>query len=743
LCFALILPSPAYAADAIEVTADDYALAAQWLRPNMVKLVKNLQVSPHWIGDTDEFWYRRDTADGHDFVVVEAASGEKKSAFDHVALAGGLKKAGFEDVDPDDLPFASFSYVDDRTAVTFTVTDDDAGPTGDYRCEFRGGCALVEETPAFAIPEGALVSPDGSRCVISEGGNLFLFDLKTGAKRALTSDGEEHFGYGLNYGNWQARFIPEARAGKRLPPMEAYWAPDSRHLLATRLDERHVEPYPFVVTAPHDGSFRPQLYQPRVPLVGEEPAKVDWFVFDTDTGRQVRLNLPYEELFHVHQDMLAIRKTWWSEDGARLWAVAWGLNLEGAYLYEIDTATGGYRTVIEEHMAPRTDTNSTSYNLPNVHVTADGAEVVWFSQRSGWGHLYLYDGKTGKLKKPITSGDWLVRDIIRVDDANRLIYFTGGGREGGNPYYRYLYRVDFDGSGLKLLTPETADHLINAPNDVLLFASGAGGLFSPSGSYIAYNYSTIDQPTRFVIRRASNAKLVAEVERADVSALYETGWTDPEPFVVKAADGATDLYGIIYKPIGFDPEVRYPVIDSQYASPLTAVVPHDFAAGLVGVPALIQPTNLRAMGFVCFVVDARGTTYRSRSWWTPAAPPTGRASFRTTRGSTSTPSGSRITWRRSGISPPTGRGWISSGWESTEVHTAASPRYGRCSSSPTSSRLPSPTPPPPSCRPCTPTTTGRPSTARPPMRTAATAGRRRHRAPSTTPTSTACSRPRT
>lgn len=398
--------------------------------------------------------------------------------------------------------------------------------------------------------------------------------------------------------------------------MECRWSPDSRYILAVRLDQRHVQPYPFLETAPHDGTFRPKLHMPRIPLTGEEPAKAEWYVLDIEKQTKHRVQLPYEKLFHVHQDMLAIRKVQWSGDGQRLFATTWGDNLSSAQIFEVELSSGSARPMVEESMAPRMDTNSTSYNPPNVHVTSDGQDAIWFSQRDGWGHLYWYDSGRGILKTQITEGQWLVRDLIHVDEANRWIYFTACGLEQGNPYYRYLYKVRFDGTEMKLLTPEKADHMLTGQDNDVLAIDGAQGyqVVSPSGQYVVYNYSTIHEPTKTAIRRTSDGSLISELEQADASALYESGWEDAEEFVATAADGQTKLYGVLYKPHDFDPELRYPVIDSQYASPLTAVVPRNFMMALVGVPSFQHPASLAALGFVVVSVDARGTTFRSKEF---------------------------------------------------------------------------------------------------------------------------------
>lgn len=549
---------------AAAITHDDYVHAEALLSNRIGALVLNERVVPHWLPGRDEFWYRRETQSGHEFVIVDAASGRKRP------------------VDKDYLCTV------ERTECTVT-------------------------TPANP---GMLVSPDGRWAAFTRDGNLWLRDLKNDQERALTNDGEANFGFGLTPDGWKAAFVPRLRSGVSPPPLESYWSPDSKRIIVSRVDQRHVAEYPFLESAPADGSFRPKVHPVRIPLIGERPATLEWFVFDVAAGTHRRIEYPYDQLLVLQQDLLAIRKTWWSPDHERLLAVAFGDNMESAFFFEADLKTGAVRTVIEERGQPRVDLNSTSYNPPNVRATSDGREVIWFSQRDGWGHLYLYDARTGALKNRITQGDWLVRDIVHVDERRRRIYFTGGGREPGNPYYRYLYRVNFDGSDLKLLSPEPGDHLITSPWNDVVSLDGAVGyeVISPSGRFAVYNSSPLGQITQTIIRRTSDASRVAVVETADATQLFAAGFRAPEEFVVKAADGKTDLYGVMYKPFDFDPNRKYAVIDQEYASPLTAVVPRSFAQAMQGVPAIGSSAAFARLGFIVVVIDARGTAYRSREF---------------------------------------------------------------------------------------------------------------------------------
>jgi dipeptidyl-peptidase-4 len=231
-----------------------------------------------------------------------------------------------------------------------------------------------------------------------------------------------------------------------------------------------------------------------------------------------------------------------------LYAAAYGDSLEAAYLLDVDISTGSVHTVIEEHMKPRMLLSSSAYDSPNVWVSPNGKDVIWFSQRDGWGHLYLYDGQTGKVRSQITQGNWLVRDLLKVDEERRRIFFTGVGRESGNPYCRDVHRVNFDGTDLKLLSPEPADHMLTNPDSIFSFdLSQPYDAVSPSGNFVVYNFSTPSQPTQTVIRSANDGRLISTFEKADATELFAAGYHAPEEFVVKAVDGKTDLWCLLYR----------------------------------------------------------------------------------------------------------------------------------------------------------------------------------------------------
>jgi len=609
------------------VTREDYARADQFEGAPLLRNLKNGLVIPQWIGQSDEFWYRRETAAGYEFVIVDAATGRKRLAFDHGALAQALTPITGSAVSAERLPFLSIAFNESRDSIHISIKDKD------YDCQLAPARCAIGKIPRAApeeinflnanlppVPyEGVLLSPDQQWGVTSKEGNLYLKNMHPGEERALTHDGQPDCGYGIYPGGWGPAAVARERAiaaGHSLLPMRSYWSPDSRTVIVTHTDQRHVAEYPMLETVPGDGSFRPKLHVFRLPLVGEVPPKLEWYAFDIPSGKSRRLDLPYDKLLVPQQDILALRKTWWSADNRHLYAAASGPDMEAAYFFDADIASGQVRTVIEEHMHPRMDLNSASYNPPNVYITKDGKDIIWFSERDGWGHLYLYDAQTGQLKNQITKGDWLVRDLIDIDESRKVIFFTGAGREGGNPYYRYLYRVNFDGTGLTLLSPEHTDHALTSPANEMGALEGAQGyqVLSPSRKYVVYNYSTPQTPGGTVIRTA-DGKLVSEFEKMDASALFAQGYHPPEEFVAKAADGKSELWSLVYKPSHFDPTKHYPVVDLEYASPMTAVVPRNFRQGLIGVPSPAPgPSALAELGFIVVAIDARSTTYRSREF---------------------------------------------------------------------------------------------------------------------------------
>ncbi len=570
-----------------------YEAAEAVLDTNVDALVLNERVAPHWM-DGATFWYRRSRSDGGEYVTV-GADGSSRPAFDHAAAATALGKLLGHSID----------------ARRLDVEDVHADGEVILRHEGRRfsidatGVSEIDPVPA-ALP-GLLVSPAGDRALFARDHDLWLCDLATGGETRLTDDGEESYSWG-QYPDSGLLGVVRRRSGLAFAPFGWSWSPGGDLLIGGRVDERAVEPYPFLEMVPQDGGVRPRVYSIRQPLVGEQGATAEAWSIEIATGRRTRIE--DGELQGVSEPFD------WSADGRRYFAATQSIDGRELGLAEVDPATGAVRTIMTERPPGFAGNNAELYNRPNIRIIGGGAQAIWYSERSGWGHLYRYDCATGEILNPITAGDWLVRDIIHVDEGRARLYFTASGREGGNPYHRRFYRVDFDGGNLILLTPDAADHMIDgAPIALLARLYGVPvppPVISPNGSLFIESHSTVTAPGTTYLRSTDDGRVVALLEQADASALFATGWTAPEPFTAKAADGETDLYGVIYRPSA-DAARPAPVIDGIYGGPQVTVVPHNFrnarkSLGGYGRAALAK------LGFAVVVVDGRGTPLRSRAF---------------------------------------------------------------------------------------------------------------------------------
>lgn len=581
---------------------DRYAAAEKLLGVVAAATIRNAAPAVRWVGDGSSCWYRRETGQGHEWIVLDAANGEHRPAFDHEQLAEALRGLGHK-AEAAKLPISVTTVEPD--AITFVLEKQR------FRHLRVGGepSVLGEVEPAH----GPSRSPDGKWLLSQRDGNLWLAAAGMEAQQ-ITTDGSPDDGYAIYHGNYKAGHIPRGRNDSNGQPAGVVWAPDSSKLIVWRVDQRHVQPYPYLETAPQDGSFRPKLHLPRMPLTGEAPPTIRWLCLDIATRTLVPLQLPEDQL-HLHQDWEAVRKWMWSADCSRVRAVLFGAHQKSAYLLDIDLASGSAAVVVSEHDEPRVELNTTSYSPVAVDVIGDLDEVIWYSHRSGWGHLYRYDGKTGHLLNAVTQGDWLVRDLIDVHPKTGRILFTASGREGGNPYLRSLYSVNPDGSDLRRLTPAEIDADINPGLSAIAKTLDFAGHLSPDRKFLAYTRSTVKQPPQTCILDIDDG-VERIIEEADVSALLAAGYMPPEEFVTLAADGETELHGLFYRPHALAPGAKAPLLVSQYASPLMAATPRGYVGAALGFGQWVSPAAHAALGSAVIVLDARGTTSRHRAFAT-------------------------------------------------------------------------------------------------------------------------------
>ncbi len=453
----------------------------------------------------------------------------------------------------------------------------------------RSRCELAECTDRNAdaatrrgrTPRHDVPSPDGTRTAFIRDWNLWVRDIRTGAETALTTDGVLDYGYATDNAGW-------SRSDR---PILA-WSPDSKKIATYQQDQRGVgEMYLVETKVGH-----PVLQAWKYPLPGDEKiTMIERVVIDVDAHKVTRLQMPPDQHRSTLCDDVACDDSWsdvqWAPDGSTLAFVSTSRDHKREVLRVADAVTGAVRDVLSESVATFYESGNGRVNwryLPKSN------EVIWFSERDNWGQLYLYDLTTGREKRQITTGSGNVTQLLRVDEANRLVYFLGVGKEQGrDPYFRHLYRVGLDGSQLMLLTPEDADH------DVTI---------APSGTSFVDVYSRPDVAPVAVLRAIDGTE-IATLERADVSRLVATGWTPPQPITVKARDGQTDLYGLLYKPTDFDATRKYPIINHIYPGPQTGSVgSRSFS------PARGDAGALADLGFIVVEIDGMGTPWRSKTF---------------------------------------------------------------------------------------------------------------------------------
>ncbi|MGV3710914.1 MAG: DPP IV N-terminal domain-containing protein [Gemmatimonas sp.] len=420
-----------------------------------------------------------------------------------------------------------------------------------------------------------VLSPDGKRAAFIKDYNLWVRDVATGQEKALTTDGVKDFGYATDNAGW-------ASSDRAI----LLWSPDSKKIATQQQDERKVGDMYLVDTK----AGHPTLKAWKYPLPGDSVVQMlHRVIIDVDAGKVVRYKM--EPDFHrgTIGDNITMADYNWAPDGSRLAFVSTSRDHKSATFRMVDVNTGDVKTLFDETVPTHFEART------GWRVIWPTNEIIWYSQRDDWGQLYLYDLTTGKLKNKITTGEGPVTSISRIDEKTRTIWYAANGREPGqDPYYSHFYRIGMDGKGPQVsLTPDAGTH------DMQL---------SPSGKYLVDTYSSPDVPPVVVLRDA-NGKLVMPLEKADVSKLMATGWKPPIPIKVKADDGKTDLYGMMFRPSNFDPSKKYPIINNAYPGP---------QSGSVGSRAFTSARGdkqaLAELGFIVVSIDGRGTPGRSKSF---------------------------------------------------------------------------------------------------------------------------------
>lgn len=528
---------------------------------------------------TERFWYRNRTRAGTEFVLVDPTAATRAPAFDHSRVAEALSAAYKRSIEPAGLPIHRLEM---RVGEPLRIhTDNDVW----FHDPLTADTWLSAES---AVAAHESLSPDGRWTVSVRDHNLVARERATGEERVLTSDGVEGCSIGTPPDILPMRY-PLKHSSARLPPMVA-WSSDSRWLVTHRIDERAVASMPFAQSSPPDGR-RPRVHLRRMALVGDATVPmVELMVVSMETGQIISADCaPYPISWYFSPFVLGT--VWWDHAGDHICFISSERGDRLVRLSRIDPATGQVRILVEETGEGCVQTRPDYPGRPNVHVLASG-ETIWWSERTGSGHLYLYGGD-GAVRS-LTAGEWLVRDLIGVDEVARFAIFSASGREGDiDPYVRQIYRVELDDAKIERLTSDRLDHEVIA---------------SPRCRYLVDTASWIDVPPTSAVLDTNGAAAVA-LEQADADFLYEAGWVPPQRFRVRTADGKTDLYGLLYRPPEFDEKKRYPVLDDIYPGPQAN------RAGIrFGEPSTRMAASMAALGFAVVVIDARGTPLRDRAF---------------------------------------------------------------------------------------------------------------------------------
>ena len=564
------LANIAISANAETLDIKKYQKAEQQLAKFTDKLVTGTVDSPSWT-DNEQLLYRNRTEQGEQFFILDANTKQKKLAFDHQKLATALARITEQEVNQENLPFKSFK-IKEKNQISLKLKDKV------YQCNIESYlCKLAKN----AAKKNELIAPDGKQAVFIREHNLWLRNLNDNSEKQLTTDGIENFGYATNNAGWVRGKKPVVK-----------WSPDSKKLTTFKHDGRNVGEMGIVSTA----VGHPKIDVWKYPLPGDENIfKIHRVVIDVEQAKVTPLAMPADDHRSTITDHVAGRDgslldVDWSTDSSHFAFVSSSRDHKTATLKMADATTGKVRTILSEVEESFFESGVSGISWKYLDKSN---EIIWFSQRSDWGHLYLVDAATGKIKNQITQGDWTVLELLDVNQDTGKLIFTGAGKEGGDPYFHYLYSINKDGSNLKLLTPEQRHHRIS---------------LSKTAEYFLDRVSTPTQAeTSFI--RSTSSKSGFVVEQMDISKLTATGWQAPTPFIVKDRNGEHDIHGLMYKPSDFDASKSYPAVNYLYPGPQVGSI-----RGRHFRTARGDNQAIAELGFIVIEIDALGTPGRSKSF---------------------------------------------------------------------------------------------------------------------------------
>ena len=524
-------------------------------------------VRPSWIGKTNSFLYENLTPDGTEYMIIDAEKVTKKKAFDQERFAAAFGSATGKKCSPGKLPIRNIVFSDKLGSFAFTYDN------YNWICNLRDyGITRREKVADQGRPNGwvwgtrdeltgnPVESPDKKWTAYVKNYNLYIRSTGDKKEYQLSFDGA--------LGEYYSSVIR--------------WSPDSRKLAAYRIKPAEKHMIYYIESSPED-QLQPRHYTYEYQKPGDALPQKYPQLFDIESKKQIRV----DDTQILNQ--YSVNNIKWSKDSRYF---TFEYNKRGHQLYQVikvDAVSGESGVIINE-----TSPTFIDYSGKRFRYDAEETnEIIWASERDGWNHLYLFDSAGGKVKNQITSGEWVVRDVVHVDEKNRQVIFQASGREEGDPYFIYYYRINFDGTGLTSLTEGEGTH---------------DASFSPDRKYFVDTWSTVEDPPVSVLRKTDDGSQLMVIEKADISRLLETGIRLPEVFVAKGRDGVTDIWGIIIRPANFDPAKKYPVIEDIYAGPHSSHVPKSFR------PSATNMHQLAELGFIIVKIDGMGTSNRSKAF---------------------------------------------------------------------------------------------------------------------------------
>lgn len=581
-------------------------------------MIFSTAVDPHWMKSGSKFWYMYETTSGKQWYVVDPVKMTRVPMFNTDKLAAGITRIVKDPFDGKHLALENLKVTKDEHIISFEVKSsieetkkDSAKKTASVKekkvffFEYNMLTDSLTELKDFRKPKPrpawANISPDQRWVVYAKNFNLYRMDSANFTKarlneddstiieEKLTEDGVENYGYGESFGETN---VDKAANRKKRKYVSALWSPDSRHFVIVRTDSRQVKDL-WVINSIAEP--RPTLETYKYHMPGEKEAPVREMMICSISDKKIqKINTAQFKdqeisVWSADQDKRSrddeFRTAKWLGDSTRFYFSRTSRDLKRIDVCAFDLVSREVKVVVEERM-------NTYVELRKPVFFNNGKDFIHWSERDGWAHLYHYDSN-GQLKGQLTSGPWHVEEIEGIDEKTKAVFFTGNGKEPGeDPYYLHFYRVGLDGSGVKLLNSGDYEHAVNLDEQKRFFVNTSSRV------------NTIPVSALYDV----NGRKVMDLEKSDLSALLQAGFKFPEPFMAKADDGITDLYGVVYKPFDFDSTKKYPVIAYVYPGPQTEAVNKSFGRSMDRVDRLAQ------FGFIVITLGNRGG-HPSRSKW--------------------------------------------------------------------------------------------------------------------------------